>query len=196
MADNSYPGSTPCPLCKTCPKCGLIVHDDKPSMHKPTCKEGAPAGVYDEKGPTAEQQAAKQRGLKLHAALTAFAAHAEEIAGPRRSGRTRRMLEKAVRASCIRNEREIRLGAIVVVACLADVRRAEDMLKSRERWPEDTGFARERVRVVTPRELEDCRRGTDAPVFWDHYVVEQRVYACLKELRQALTDLTHNEDQG
>lgn len=32
-----YPGSTPCPDCKTCPECGHIVHAGRPLHHAPTC---------------------------------------------------------------------------------------------------------------------------------------------------------------
>lgn len=39
-----YPGSTPCPLCKTCLECGLIAHDDKPTMHKVTCSKRSADG--------------------------------------------------------------------------------------------------------------------------------------------------------
>lgn len=38
-----YPNSRPCPDCKTCAECGLIVHADKPSMHAPTCSARAGA---------------------------------------------------------------------------------------------------------------------------------------------------------
>ncbi len=34
-----YPDSTPCPLCRPCPECGLTAHDDKPTMHAPRCSK-------------------------------------------------------------------------------------------------------------------------------------------------------------
>jgi hypothetical protein len=32
-----HPGSTPCPLCCMCEDCKLIVHADKPTMHRGSC---------------------------------------------------------------------------------------------------------------------------------------------------------------
>jgi len=36
-AAKKYPGTTRCPLCRKCRECGLIAHDDKPSMHAAPC---------------------------------------------------------------------------------------------------------------------------------------------------------------